>query len=186
MSEIAERYRRVAAQLTEMATVAERRAAWENAAPCAGWTAGDVIVHMVEWMPPLLARGAGVSVPPGPSAADAPLAAWTALNDGIQALLDDPATAAASFDHPPASRQSLEEAVVTFILGDVLVHTWDLARAVGIDVSLPADEVHDLLERVRPLDAALRASGRFGAPVPLPDTASEQQQLLAFLGRDPR
>lgn len=65
---------------------------------------------------------------------------------------------------------------------DVLVHTWDLARAddrldprwcaVFID-GLPADP------------NALSASEMFAAPVTVDDQADTQSKLLARLGRDP-
>jgi hypothetical protein len=38
-------------------------------------------------------------------------------------------------DHP------LDQAIDRFVLGDVLVHTWDLARATGQDETLDAAEV---------------------------------------------
>ena len=37
---------------------------------------------------------------------------------------------------------SLEDAIATFILGDVSGAPWDLARATGGDEHLDADEVH--------------------------------------------
>ena len=53
------------------------------------------------------------------------------MSDGVQAVLDDPSTKDRVFEHPYAGRHSLEDAIGMFFLGDVLVHTWDLARATG-------------------------------------------------------
>ena len=132
MSEISERYRRVASQMTEHVT-AVPDGAWDNPSPCEGWVARDVVRHMVEWMPGFLASGASVEAPRGPSVDEDPVGAWRVLTDWIQGLLDDPRIAASQFSHSRAGQHSLEDAIATFILGDVLVHTWDVARATGGD-----------------------------------------------------
>lgn len=184
MSEISERYRRVADGMTQR-VVAVPAAAWGNPSPCAGWDARDVIRHMVEWIPEFLAAGAGLELPTGPPVDDDPVAAWQRLSDGIQALLDDPQTAAARFSHPRAGDHSVEDAIATFFLGDVFIHTWDVARATGGDESLDVDEVHRMLSGVEPYDEMLRASGQYGQRVQVPDDADEQARLIAFMGRQP-
>ena len=89
MSEIAERYRTVAAGMTR-AAMAVPADAWDKPAPCDGWVARDVVRHMVEWIPAFLRSGADVDLPEGPSVDDDPVAAWRALDDGIQGVLEDP------------------------------------------------------------------------------------------------
>ena len=184
MSEISERYRRVALQMTERVN-AVADGEWENPSPCEGWVARDVIRHMVEWMPAFLESGASVASPEGPSVDDDPFAAWRTLTDWIQGLLDDPQTAASEFSHPRAGRHSLEDAIATFILGDVLVHTWDLARATGGDERLDADEVHRMVTGMEPYDDMLRASGQYGPRVEVQADADEQARLISFMGRQP-
>ena len=82
-------------------------------------------------------------------------------------------------------RQSLEQAVATAGIGDVLVHTWDLSRATGLDEALDADEVHRLVEAMEPIDEVLRESGHFAPRVEVPDDADDQTRLIAFTGRRP-
>jgi uncharacterized protein (TIGR03086 family) len=65
------------------------------------------------------------------------------------------------------------------------VHTWDLARATGLDETLDADEVHRLVEAMEPMDEAMRSSGHYGPRVDVPADADEQTRLLAFTGRRP-
>jgi uncharacterized protein (TIGR03086 family) len=72
-----------------------------------------------------------------------------------------------------------------FFLGDVLVHTWDLARATGLDEALDPEEVTRMLHGLEPLDEVLRASGHFGPKVDVPADADEQTRLIAFTGRQP-
>lgn len=67
---------------------------------------------------------------------------------------------------------------------DVLVHTWDLARAVGADDTLDPGWC-ELFRADLPALEALSQSGRFKAPVAVNDETDVQTRLLARLGRDP-
>jgi uncharacterized protein (TIGR03086 family) len=183
-NDIAERYRRVAGRFTARANEVSDTA-WENPAPCDGWVARDVVRHMVEWMPAFLASAGGPALPVGPSVDDDPARAWAVLDGGIQSLLDDPAASAATIEHPQAGTHRLDDAIGTFFLGDVLVHTWDLARATGLDEDLDADEVHTMLVGMEPMDAMLRSSGHYGPKVEVSPDADEQTRLIAFTGRQP-
>ena len=181
---VADRYRNVAAGFTRrVAGVPDN--AWSNPAPCEGWVARDVVRHLVEWVPALLSAGASVTVPAIPPVDDDPAAAWSALDQALQATLDDPAVSQAAFDHPQAGRHTVEGAIAMFILPDVLVHTWDLARATGLDETLDPDEVHTLVAGMEPHDEMLRQSGHYGPRIDVPADADEQTRLIAFLGRRP-
>jgi len=158
--------------------------AWDNPAPCEGWVAHDVVGHMVEWMPGLLRQG-GVDIPVGPSADDDPVAAWTHLAASLQGLLDDPEAAAAEIEAGPAGRLTVEAAIDMLMLGDVLVHTWDLARAAGLDETLDPVIVSEQLAGMQPMDELLRQSGHFGPKVEVPDDADDVTKLIAFTGRRP-
>jgi uncharacterized protein (TIGR03086 family) len=184
MSEIADRYRKVAGRFTETAA-AVPAGAWDAPAPCEGWVARDVVRHMVEWFPPFLRDGAGIELPSGPSPDVDPVGAWQALNDGVQAVLDDPATDGRTFSHERAGQHALPDAVGMFFLGDVLVHTWDLARATGLDETLDPEEVKGMLAGVEPFDEMLRASGQYGPRVEVAADADAQTKLIAFMGRQP-
>jgi uncharacterized protein (TIGR03086 family) len=160
-------------------------AAWDAPSPCEGWEARDIVRHLVEWVPSFLQNGAGVSVPEGPSVDDDPVGAWLTLDGGLQGLLDDPETPARDFFNEHTGHHPLDEAIGMFILGDVLVHTWDLARAVGLDETLDSDEVHAMLLEVEPMVDVLSESGQYGVPVAVAADASEQTRLLALTGRSP-
>jgi uncharacterized protein (TIGR03086 family) len=184
MNEIADRYRHVAAEFTRRVE-AVPAGAWDNPAPCEGWVARDVVRHLVEWLPPFLESGAGIRLPAGPSVDDDPAGAWRVMNDAVQALLDDPGVSERQFAHERAGRHPLDQAIGTFLLGDVLVHTWDLARATGLDEALDRDEVAAMYAGMEPLDDMLRASGQFGPRVAVPADADVQTKLIAFTGRHP-
>jgi uncharacterized protein (TIGR03086 family) len=182
MSSVAERYRRVSAGFT---TRADAVVDWDVPSPCEGWTARDIVDHLVEWFPPFLAQGAGVDLGAGPPVASDPAGAWRSLDRGVQTLLDDPATAGRRFRHEHVGDHALPDAIGQFFLGDVLVHTWDLARATGQDETLDPDEVASMLDGIEAYDEALRESGQYGPKVDVPTDADPQTRLLAFLGRRP-
>lgn len=180
----AERFRRVAGRFTDR--VAEVPAdAWEATAPPEGWTARDVVGHLVTWVPDVIGRS-GVDLPRSTASPDDPLAAWTALAEALQAALDDPEVAATTFDVGPPGEMTVEAAISMIVTGDVVVHTWDLARAAGLDEEMDPILVPEMLVGMAPMDDMLRQSGHYGPKVELPDGASVQDQLLAFTGRDPR
>jgi len=184
VSENAERYRRVASGFTQRVS-AIHGDAWSLPAPCAGWVALDIVRHLVDWVPPFLADGAGVTLVVEPSVDTDPVAAWLSLSDGIQSLLDDPEQAGRSFDHSHVGHHRLDDAVMMFILPDVLIHTWDLARATGLDKTLEADEVVRMFDGIHEVDALLRESGQYGPKIEVAAAADVQTQLIAFLGRRP-
>lgn len=180
----AEEHRRIAAAFTDRVRGASP-SAWDNPAPCEGWTARDVVRHLVEWFPAFLRSGAGVELPTGPSVDDDPVAAWTVHSDGVQALLDDPATAGKALINEHIGEVPLDVAVDRFYTSDVFMHTWDLARATGQDERLDPDKCAQLLEGMLPLDDVLRQSGQYGPRVEVADDVDVQTRLLAFIGRQP-
>ena len=157
---------------------------WDDPAPCEGWVARDVVRHLVEWMPALYFPAVDLPVPAIPSVDDDPAAAWRATDAAVSALLADPALAG----RPTSTRagdMTLEALVAMTGLMDLLVHTWDLARATGQDETIDGEEAAAFLAGIEPWDAALRSSGQYGPRVPAPDGADAAAGLLAFTGRRP-
>src|SRR3954449_4844667 len=66
---------------------------WDVPSPVADWAARDVVRHLAEGFPGVLASGAGIELARGPSVDEDPVLAWQVHCDGVQAVLDDPATA---------------------------------------------------------------------------------------------
>ena len=180
----AERFRRVAGGFTDR-VVAVPDDAWDNPAPCVGWKARDVVGHLVDWVPSLIGK-AGIDFPAGPSVAVDPHGAWMNLADTLQAALDDPDVADRKFDAGPPGQMTVEQAIGMIVLGDVLIHTWDLATATGLDDRLDPTIVTEMLIGMQPMDDMLRQSGHYGPKVDVPDDADDQTRLIAFTGRHPR
>ncbi len=185
MSQYSERYDTVATQFTKRVT-AVPDGAWENPAPCDGWVARDVVRHLVEWVPGFFSSFAALNLPTGPSVDDDPVAAWATLDAGLRDAFADPAVATREFEFEMQdTTYTIEAAINTFCTNDILIHTWDLARATGLDETLDPDEVAALLVEMEPVDEMLRASGQYGPRVVVPDEADDQTKLIAFVGRQP-
>jgi uncharacterized protein (TIGR03086 family) len=184
VSEIADHYRRVAVGFDQRVRQVPE-AKWDDPAPCEGWVARDVVRHLVEWMPAFLTDAGGPQLRIGPSPDSDPVGAWTTFDHELQALLDDPVACSKEITHPYAGSHRFDNAVATFFIGDIVIHTWDLARATGLDETLDPGEVHQMLVAMEPLDEVLRASGQYGPRVDVPAGADEQTRLIAFTGRTP-
>ena len=75
MSEISERYERVAGQFTQRVR-AVPDGAWDNPSPCAGWVARDVVGHLVEWLAAFFFGTWEIECAPIPAVTDDPVGAW--------------------------------------------------------------------------------------------------------------
>ena len=182
MTEISDRYRRLSQAFADtVAEVPEDR--WENPSPCEDWTARDVVRHVVQ-TPGIFWGMIGREYPEPPSVDDDPAAAVAAARDAMQRARDDPATATTEFDGF-FGRTSFEQAVDRFVNFDLVVHRWDLARATGLDETMPPDEVARLSEEVAGYGDAARSPGVFGPEIDVPPDADPQAALLGQLGRHP-
>ncbi|MGW4638327.1 TIGR03086 family metal-binding protein [Sphaerisporangium sp. NPDC004334] len=197
MSEIVERFDRLAGDFLARveATPADR---WDRVTPCAGWTARDLVGHVVNGhrgiiavvrgTPPRPSHGVGVS-----GMADAPriepdadlAAAYAEARAELRAVLTDPELAATPLPYSPIGPVAVAEAADSVGAMELLVHTWDLARAVGGDETLDRDAVVKTHERLRPHYAALQSTGAFQGEVTPPGDADPQTAFLCFTGRRP-
>lgn len=178
----AERHRQVAGLFTDRVRGTR---SWDVPSPVAGWTARDVVRHLMEWFPGFLSSGAGIELPRGPSVDGDPVTAWQVHCGCVQAVLDDPETASRQFADPHVGRLPLRTAIDRFYTTDVFMHTWDLSRATGQDDRLDPDLCAQILGQMESMEEVLRSSGQFGARVEVPADADVQAKLMGFIGRDP-
>lgn len=177
MTEISDRYDSLSATFAERLALVPADA-WSNVAPCEGWTTRDVAKHVIDGHAAFL-PGGGLS----PLADDGdPVAAFATARAAMMAALEDPARASATVESPMGP-MPLEMLVGRIFCTDVLVHTWDLSRAAGIEETIDADACKHAYEGLKPMDAMIRRPGVFGPAVETPEGADAQTTLLTFLGR---
>lgn len=195
MSENADRFQRVAGDfLARIEAVPADR--WTSPSPCPGWTARQVVAHVINEQRRILATlrrtepkalyGVAVAEMGSQPAVDdqADLAAaWREIGAGLVEAIDDPACAEVQLPTPVGPMPFAE--VVEALPEDVLIHTWDLARATGGDEQLDAEAVVHVFEKFRPLDEALRQPWAFGPRITPPPGADVQTEFLCFVGRQP-
>lgn len=177
MSDMAATYRRRAGAFEALirGTPPER---WSSPSPCRGWSARDVVAHVVDFTAKVLGEKAGVSDPPRFTDFDDPAAAFRSAREAVQGILDDPDT--------PLKVAGYLEGSLSF---DLPQHGWDLAVATGQDPTMDPYEVEFLwtsLTHVPQMWDWQRANGWYGPPVPVRDDAPRQERVLGLLGRDPR
>jgi uncharacterized protein (TIGR03086 family) len=160
---------------------------WSARTPCAAWDVRALVNHVVganRRYTMLLHGGTADQVEATRTAdhlGDDPLASFVATAAELIQAFREPGAMARMAHHPAGERtgtQLLEMRVL-----DVTVHTWDLARAVGVDESLDSDLVAFTLT-LRDTFEAGRERGSF-APPPgeMPADFSAQARLLHLLGR---
>jgi uncharacterized protein (TIGR03086 family) len=150
--------------------------------PCAEWSVQDVIDHLTGGTEYLLAALAG----------RAPVAVvGTGVDDlrgGVEAVLVGLAEPGA-MERPCTSPLGFEWPVGQAVAGtfmDVLIHTWDLARATGQDERLDPDLVAACTAMFLPeMPERGRAAGIVGPAVEVGPDADAQDVLLATMGRRP-
>ena len=84
----------------------------------------------------------------------------------------------------PFGPMPAEQLIGRLISTDILVHTWDLARATGGDETLDQDACERAYSGLKPMDAMIRQPGVFGPQGRRnPAGADIQTEFLSFLGR---
>ena len=154
---------------------------WDAPTPVPEWIARDVVHHLTTWFPEFLAAG-GVTIPSGRR--DDPVGSWHAQVASVTELLT--ARGDETFTHPQAGTNTLAETAATFYTPDVMMHTWDLARATGQDDRIDEAMSASVLDGLLAASEMIRASGQFGVEQPVSPDADAQTRLMAFVGRDPQ
>jgi uncharacterized protein (TIGR03086 family) len=143
---------------------------WDRRSPCDEWDARAVLEHVIGFHDVLVLRPLA-SKPDRPR--EDPRARWQLTYRALAEALV-PGT------------QLDTAGLVPKLTRDVLVHTWDLARAVGADDRLDPQWCELCCAGLPADSAGLVPSGMFKAPVVLDDDESDAQaRLLAWVGRDP-
>ena len=146
---------------------------WDKSTPCDGWTVRELVDHAMYWQ----GQGGGVF---GAEAAEGD---WAGLRASLQAKLADPASMEGVAEQLGGTPKP---AVAGLITADLLVHSWDLATAIGADATLPEVAAESTLMGLQRLpEEMLRSPNMFGPAVDAGEDASAHARLIGFVGRQP-
>lgn len=155
--------------------------AWDAPSPCEGWTARDVLGHLIETERRFLATH-GHDLGPAPDLAADPAAAWQQHVDRVAPVVADEAAMATEFDGF-FGRTTVGAAFERFYVFDMLVHRWDLAVTAGLEAWLSDDELDRIEASADSFGEALHSDGVCAPALEPPAGADRQVRVLARLGR---
>lgn len=147
--------------------------------PCAEYDVQGLIDHMLHWGPSL-ARASrhsdGAALPGGnplERQIEQLVAAWSVPGAwaGVTTM---------GGPHEMPARM-----IGAMVIGEIVVHGWDLARATGQQVTWDdrlLDFLHDEVAKTAEMGREMQA---YGAEVPVPRTAPVLDRMLGLTGRDP-
>jgi uncharacterized protein (TIGR03086 family) len=178
MDQTIERHRRA---LDGLAAVADRVTDWEAPSPCTEWDARAVVEHVIGFHEILVLRPLGVKVQ---RPREGPPERLRVTADRIIEGIGKDGALDGDIDVMGGSNTGLR-GLVEVLTTDVLVHTWDLAKAGGLDVELDRELCELGYERAAKSRGQFAQSDMFESEVSVPDDADTCSKLLGIMGRDP-
>jgi uncharacterized protein (TIGR03086 family) len=170
---------------------------WELPTPCSRWALHQLLQHMIAHNHGFAAAADGetsdASVWREQPLGDNPRHKYAESADRVIAAFSADGVIDRQFWLPEIRTKGLfpGRRAISFHFLDYVVHSWDVAAAVGIVIDFDDDIVEAALEVTRrevPPDGPARRGpdASFQPPIPLLGEAPAQDRLLALLGRTPR
>jgi uncharacterized protein (TIGR03086 family) len=160
---------------------------WHEATPCGEWDVRDLVNHVVGenyWARELLAGRTMDEVGDrfdGDLLGTDPKKTWDDSSRTAVAAVTEPGaldrTTHLSFGDVPGREYVLQ------LFADLLIHGWDLARAIGADEHLDSELVDACATWFARNEDAYRRAGAIGPKVQLSPDADAQTRLLSAFGR---
>jgi len=158
---------------------------WDAPTPCSEWDVRGVVEHVIGFHDVLLLRP--LSAKPDRPRND-PRRRWSVTVEALREVLTrrglfERVVEVPALGNNPAMTIDART-LIPALTQDLIVHSWDVARAVGADDHLDP-KICAVLVAGLPADDRLERSGMYAPAVPVPAGADPQSRLLARLGRDP-
>ena len=152
--------------------------------PCAGWDLGVLLAHVADSMGVLSGAIAAGSVEPGLPSGEDPAATLRCRAAGLLAAC----AGAGPDEHLVVIGDRWLPASMTAVAGalEITVHGWDIAAACGSPRPVPPGLAAVLLPVAPLLVTPATRRGLFADPVRVPGRPAPGDELVAFLGRQPR
>ena len=159
--------------------------------PCGDWNVAGLITHVLggNHMAVRLLEGAhraeAIGYLSGLALGDDPLATFRANAEEQLAAFSEPGALERIVEHPMGDLPG--SAMLGFRIGDLTLHAWDLATAVGGTEELPEALVEKVWSDLEPLTDNIATIGIFGdgPSGDVPEDAPLQTRLLDLVGRRP-
>jgi len=169
---------------------------WTEPTPCSEWDVRALVNHVAQGNLNYvrLLRGATAAdflrLRDEDALGDDPQRAFASSADDCAAAYSEPGALDRVVDHP--SGKLVGRQAIAVRTADTVIHTWDLARAIGADDSLDAAlidwiarDIHDIYSGMAETPVSAQTTHRFfAAPVgDLRPSASAQDRLVHLFGR---
>ena len=161
-------------------------ARWDDASPCPGWSARDVVAHQVGVLRGLTetVRTGEMALPAEPEDRSDPVALWNEARDAVVEALDRPGRLQQSGRYW-FGEMTIDE-LIAVVQWDPLTHAWDLATATGQPAHLDeglAQRSYDTISSMR--EALAKRKLVSEEAVPVADDADIVSRYLGLVGRNP-
>lgn len=163
------------------------RESWHDPTPCAAWDVRALVNHVaveVAWIAPLLEGQTIADIGhrlDGDILGGDPRETWRRVSRAALTAVAEDGVLARTVHL--SSGDSAAESYLSEVGSDIIVHTWDLAHAVGADERIDPRLVEFAYRTLEPLMQSWRAAGLVATPVDAPTDADGQTRLLALVGR---
>ena len=154
---------------------------WGVPSPCEGWSARDVLRHLVETQRDFFQEH-GIDLGGAPDVEGDPAAAWRHHAERVAEAVSDDAAMATGYDGH-FGPTTVGANFAQFYVWDMLVHRWDIARAAGLATELSDAELDRLESGADSFGSAPYMDGVCRPGVEAPADAGRATRVLARLGR---
>lgn len=178
---VVERYRRIAPSFeARVDGIAPHQ--WGAPTPCSEWGVWDLVAHVIDVHHRMVAKLHGAEPVAVDIGEDLPRQ-WHNASNAAREGLADPGRAS-TLVYGPVGQQPFESLIEGLVCADVVVHTWDLARATGQDERLDPAVVSNAVAFLQSLDDAMHGGDEtFAAKIEPTPGSDAQTKLLNFCGR---
>ena len=169
-------YERASAWTAEK--VADTKGRLDDPTPCDEWDLRTLLDHVLETQRYFASSARGEEAKP-PSATPP-----STVGDDPAADFDQARSEVIAAFSPPGVIEKTGPAL-GIAFSDVLLHGWDIARAVGQDTTISDDLATSAYELIHGKFTDEQRKGVFKPEIAVGDDASPQDRLLAYSGRSP-
>ncbi|MPZ86169.1 MAG: TIGR03086 family protein [Actinophytocola sp.] len=163
----------------------------DRSTPCPDWDVRALVNHLMFWS----AFRSELAARKQQAPADDPITEQTDLTRGdwAETLASQLDKAVAAWGEPGATEGDTGLAggsmparmIGMMMVGELVVHGWDLARATGQSIETDPAVLATVHEMVAAMGPQGREMGAFGAEVTVPGSAPMLDRVLGLSGRDP-